>query len=113
MAGMGVSSLGPGALTDVCSSTHQHNLLRGPTYVHSTTSAWRTSILRHFPSLICCIGTAAGFFFWVTSPKLYAPAGSRTQLSPDHVARAWGARYSGRAFGQQPFVEALAAFGLP
>jgi N6-adenosine-specific RNA methylase IME4 len=40
----------------------------------------------------------AWIFLWVTSPKLYAPAGSRTQLSPDRVARAWGARYSGRAF---------------
>ena len=40
----------------------------------------------------------AWIFLWVTSPKLYAPAGSRTQLSPDDVVRAWGARYSGRAF---------------
>jgi N6-adenosine-specific RNA methylase IME4 len=40
----------------------------------------------------------AWIFLWVTSPKLYAPPGSRTQFSPDHVARAWGARYSGRAF---------------
>lgn len=40
----------------------------------------------------------AWIFLWVTSPKLYAPAGSRTQLSPDDVVRPWGARYSGRAF---------------
>ena len=40
----------------------------------------------------------AWIFLWVTSPKLYAPSGSRTQLSPDAIARAWGARYSGRAF---------------
>jgi N6-adenosine-specific RNA methylase IME4 len=40
----------------------------------------------------------AWIFLWVTSPKLYAPQGSRKQLSPDVVARAWGARYSGRAF---------------
>jgi N6-adenosine-specific RNA methylase IME4 len=40
----------------------------------------------------------AWIFLWVTSPKLYAPPRSRTQLSPDQVARAWGARYSGRAF---------------
>lgn len=40
----------------------------------------------------------AWIFLWVTSPKLYAPAGSRTQLSPDDVVRSWGARYSGRAF---------------
>jgi hypothetical protein len=40
----------------------------------------------------------AFIFFWATSPKLYAPQGSRTQLSPNDVARALGARYSGRAF---------------
>ena len=40
----------------------------------------------------------AWIFVWTTSPKLYAPAGSRTQLSPGAVAGAWGARYSGRAF---------------
>ena len=40
----------------------------------------------------------AWIFLWVTSPKLYAPAGSRTQLSPDEIARSWGARYSARAF---------------
>ena len=40
----------------------------------------------------------AWIFLWVTSPKLYVPGRSRTQLSPDAVARAWGARYSGRAF---------------
>ena len=40
----------------------------------------------------------AWIFLWATSPKLYAPPGSRTQLSPDDVAREWGARYSGRAF---------------
>jgi hypothetical protein len=40
----------------------------------------------------------AWIFLWVTSPKLYAPTRSRTHLSPDNVARAWGARYSGRAF---------------
>jgi N6-adenosine-specific RNA methylase IME4 len=40
----------------------------------------------------------AWIFLWVTSPKLYAPPGSRTQLSPNDVARAWGARFSGRAF---------------
>src|SRR6516162_10149352 len=40
----------------------------------------------------------AWIFLWVTSPKFYAPAGSRKQLSPNVVARAWGARYSARAF---------------
>ncbi len=40
----------------------------------------------------------AWIFLWVTSPKLYAPAGSRTQRSSNDVARSWGARYSGRAF---------------
>lgn len=34
----------------------------------------------------------AWIFVWTTSPKLYAPVGSRTQLSPDAVAGAWGAR---------------------
>ncbi len=40
----------------------------------------------------------AWIFLWVTSPKFYAPAGSRRLLPPDKVVRAWGARYSGRAF---------------
>jgi hypothetical protein len=29
----------------------------------------------------------AFIFFWATSPKLYAPQGSRMQLSPNDVAR--------------------------
>jgi hypothetical protein len=41
---------------------------------------------------------SAWIFLWVTSPRLYAPAGSRTRLSPDVIARAWGAKYSARGF---------------
>jgi N6-adenosine-specific RNA methylase IME4 len=40
----------------------------------------------------------AWIFLWVTSPKLYAPPRSKSQRAPDDVVRAWGARYSGRAF---------------
>jgi N6-adenosine-specific RNA methylase IME4 len=40
----------------------------------------------------------AWIFLWVTSPKLYALRNSRIALAPDQLARAWGARYSGRAF---------------
>ena len=41
----------------------------------------------------------AWIFLWVTSPKLYVAAKkSKTVLRPDEIARAWGARYSGRAF---------------
>jgi hypothetical protein len=44
---------------------------------------------------VCDLLHPAGtwIFLWATSPKLYVPARSRTQLSPDAVARAWGARY--------------------
>jgi|SRR6185503_201192 len=38
----------------------------------------------------------AWVFLWVTSPKFYAPPGSKKQWSPDKMVRAWGARYSGR-----------------
>lgn len=37
-------------------------------------------------------------FMWVTSPKLDAPVRSTSRLSPFAIARAWGFRYSGRAF---------------
>ena len=52
----------------------------------------------------------AWIFLWVTSPKLYSPPGSRTQLGPDDVPRAWGARYSGRAF---VWVKTKAAAAIP
>lgn len=35
---------------------------------------------------------------WVTSPKLYRPRGSKTLLTPQEIAEAWGFRFSGRAF---------------
>ena len=37
-------------------------------------------------------------FMWVTSPKLDAPVRSTSRLSPFAIARAWGFRYSARAF---------------
>lgn len=40
----------------------------------------------------------AWLFLWATSPKLYRPKGSKTQLTPQEIAEAWGFRYSGRAF---------------
>jgi MT-A70 len=40
----------------------------------------------------------AWIFLWVTSPKLYEPKGSRKQLSPDAVARAWGRQIFGAGF---------------
>lgn len=37
-------------------------------------------------------------FLWVTSPKLYRQPGSKKTLTPQEIARAWGFKYSGRAF---------------
>src|SRR5689334_22079822 len=40
----------------------------------------------------------AWLFFWTTSPKLYAPLRTRTQLTAQQIAHHWGFRWSARAF---------------
>ena len=37
-------------------------------------------------------------FLWTTSPKAYRPPGSAIRLDPAEIARAWGFRWSSRAF---------------